>query len=458
MGKRGLAAVMACMMIVSATAGCSNTGTETETVHTESNEENVSQQETPLQNTEENGNAEAENKEGKIILNWLATYLDQDVVRQYADEYNQSQDEIYVEVADATFGSSTDYYEALAVNIASGDSYDLFSMSATYLDKYISSQIAYCVDDYILGNDDVKDYAQEAVIRNGHAYAFPATNDVIGLFVNLDMLEESGHTTDDLNTWGGMVEAAADISNHFGNYGCLTDLGFGGGYAEFLWYATMWGAGGNITADLDGNITVTNPEKIAAAAIAYRDLITGSGGSTEFNNDIDYFINETCGMDIIGQDGLYKVDEGNVGFEWTFVPIPPLSEGGQAYSPLGGWHIMINGKGEHAKEAAEFLNWLYFESNYVADECLANYQLSPLVSADENLDALYKDTKFSLAYELIDSGAIECRAELAFDSKVLEAIGEMLSGIIYETSTEEEAVNLVNEFISKVGAQTVEEN
>ena len=62
MGKRGLAAVMACMMIVSATAGCSNTGTETETVHTESNEENVSQQETPLQNTEENGNAEAENK------------------------------------------------------------------------------------------------------------------------------------------------------------------------------------------------------------------------------------------------------------------------------------------------------------------------------------------------------------------------------------------------------------
>lgn len=403
-------------------------------------------------------------KDGKVVLQWLATYLDKDVVAEYAYQYNASQDHVYVEIVDATFGSTVEYYEALAINAASGDPYDLFSMSATYFDKYVNSGVAYCVDDYILGNEDVKDYAQEAVIREGHAYAFPATNDVIGLFVNLDMLEGAGHSVEELETWGGMLQAAADISSKYGNYGCLTNLGFGGGYAEFLWYATLWSAGGGIEADLEGNIIVKNPEKIAKAAMQYRDLITSDSGSTEFNNDIDYFINETCGMDIMGQDGLYKVEGENTelensgaDFAWTFLPIPPAEEGGQAYSPLGGWTIMINGTGEHVEETAEFLNWLYFESDYVADQCMEGYQLSPLISADEKLDALYVDTKFSLAYDLIQEGKIACRAELAFDSKVLEAIGKMLNSVIYETATEEEALACVQDFITTVNATTVEE-
>ncbi len=394
-------------------------------------------------------------KDGRKVIDWHASYLNGDVTTKFADLYNQSQDEVYVEVTDGAYGSTSEYFEALAVNAASGEGWDIFSMSSAYFNKYAGSGIAYNVDDYILNNDDVKEYAKEAVSRDGHAYAFPATNDVIGLFVNTDMLEGSGHTLDDLKTWDGMLSVAADISKKYDNYGCLTNVDFGGGYAEYLWYSTMWSAGGDINSDLSGNITVTNPDGVAKGAEMYRDLITGEGGSSEFNNDIDYFVNGMCGMVITGQTGLFLIDQAEADFNWTFVPIP-AGDTNQSYATLGGWFVFVNANSKYAREAADFLNWLYFDSDYVAELCNVNFQLSPLNSADKKLDSLYVDTKFKLAYDLIQSGAIKCKAELAFDSEVLEAIGEMLSAVVFDTTTHEEAVECVNTFIETVGATVAE--
>ena len=177
----------------------------------------------------------------------------------------------------------------------------------------------------------------------------------------------------------------------------------------------------------------------------------GKGGSTEFNNEIDYFINEMCGMVITGQTALLDIEKGNAAFNWTFVPIP-AAEGGKSYSTLGGWFSMINGKGEHVQETVDFLNWLYFESDYVADLCKAFYQLSPLASADAKLDSLYEETDFKLIYDYIEAGEMTCKAEIAFSSEVLEKLGEMLSSIVYETTTTEEAQECVQTFIDGVGA------
>lgn len=400
-------------------------------------------------------NVYAEDSGEKVVLQWQAAYLSETAVDKYIEEYNASQDKVVVEKVDTAYGSTAEYFEALAINVASGEAADIFSMSPAYFDKYVQSQVAYCVDDYILNNDDVKDYAKQAVSRNGHAYAFPATNDIIGLYVNLDLLEKSGHTVDDLKYWDGMLTAAADIAKENDCYGCLTNLGFGGAYAEYLWYSDMWSAGGDISADVDGNITVTNPEGIAKAGMMYHDLITGEAGSTEFNNDIDYFINQVCGMVITGQTGLRDIEKAEPEFEWTFVPLP-AAEGGKSYATLGGWNTMINGQSEHAEEAAEFVRWLYFDSDYISDFCMDFFQLSPLKSADEKLDALYVDTLFKIAYDYIEAGDITCKAEIALDSQVLEAVGEMLSGMVYEATSEEEALTYVQGFIDKVGATVAE--
>lgn len=397
-------------------------------------------------------------KEGKKVIQWLATYYDQNAVTKYVDMYNAQQDEVYVEVVDATFANSNEYYENLAINIASEDPYDIFLTSPAYFNKYVASGTAYCLDEYILENDDVKDYAKEIVTRGDHAYAYPASSDIIGLYVNVEMLEGAGHTLDDLGTWDGLMQAAADISNTYGNYGFLTNLEFGGGYAEYLWYSIMWGEGGDISADVDGNITVTNPEKVAKAAKMYHDMVTSDGGSTELDNSYDYLVNGTCGMLISGQSGLYQLDdELGADFEWTFREIPTSETDGQSYATLGGWSVMVNAEGEYVQESLDFMNWMWFESDFMVEQCLGWYALSPLVSADEKLDPLYKETKYSLAYDLIESGEMACKGELAFESDTFEALSKMLSSVVFESETDEDALACVQTFIDTVDAAIVEE-
>lgn len=393
--------------------------------------------------------------DGQVVLQWMPAYLDPEVVSKYVSQFNETHDNIQVVAIEATYGSVAEYTSALAMNIAGGDSsYDLFSMSAADFNKYVSSGVAYCLDDHLKNNSDIKSYALDLVTRDGRIYGYPATNDTIGLYVNLDMLTASGHTVEDLATWDGMLEAAADIAATHGNYGCLTHLGFGGGYAEFLWYASLWSNGGDISMDLDGNLTVTNKSALTAAALDWKELIRSTSGSTEFNNEIDYFYNGLCGMVITGQTALSEIDEylsGGYSFEWTFIPVPAAEQGGQSYSPFGGWFTVINARNAHAEQAAEFMDWLYFETDYIAEMCRAYYQISPLLSADAKLEDLYS-THLGLVYNYINNGEMLCKAEISLDSEALEELGKMLSSVIYQSTNKSEAQAYVDRFVDAVDA------
>lgn len=81
----------------------------------------------------------------------------------------------------------------------------------------------------------------------------------MGLYVNLDMLEGSGHTLADLGSWAELLQVSADISAKYGNIGTLTNLNFGSGYAEFLWYSALWGAGADLVSTGNDEVTVRNP-------------------------------------------------------------------------------------------------------------------------------------------------------------------------------------------------------
>lgn len=425
MKKRWIALVL-CLLTVFALTGCDKTPDETQTEPDED-----------------------------VVLRWLPAYLDPEVVSKYVNEFNATHDKIQVVASEATYGSVAEYTSSLAMSIAGGDgSYDLFSMSAADFNKYVTSGVAYCLDSHLKDNKDIKSYALDLVTRDGHVYGYPATNDTIGVYVNLDMLTASGHTVDDLKTWDGMVKAAEDIAKTQGNYGCLTHLGFGGGYAEFLWYASLWSAGGDITMDLDGNLVVKNKDAMVEAALDWKQLVRGEGGSTEFNNEIDYFYNGMCGMLISGQTALSEIDgylSGGYSFEWDFVPIPAASAGAQRYSPFGGWFTVVNARNPHARQAAEFMDWLYFETDYIADMCRAYYQISPIYSADEKLDDLY-GTHLGKVLNYINDGEMVCKAEIALNSDALEELGKMLSSVIYQSTNRTEAEAYVDRFLKNVKA------
>lgn len=398
----------------------------------------------------------------KTVVRWLANFIEADAYTPYVQQYNEMQDEVEIEIVDAVFANTVEYYEALSVNMASDEAYDIFNMSPTFFNKYVENGVALCVDEWILENDDVKDYAKDIVSRDGHAYAYPCGNDLIALFVNVDMLEAAGYTLDDLSTWDGMLEAAAATAEANDCYGCVTTLGFGGGYPEYMWYSTMWGEGGDLWQEMDGSVTVTNPEGIAKSLAMWRDLITTDAGSSELHNDSAYMLNKQAAMKFGSQPTVNELTYGygditeGADFEWAVVPIPASKEDVTPFSTLGGWTTMINGKGAHTEEAVEFMNWLYFESGYIADKCKIGNNISPLYSADEQLDELYKESPFSKMYALVESGQMELKGELAFTSDVLEGVTEMMTSTIFDTTTDEEALQCVQTFIDKFDATVVE--
>ena len=97
------------------------------------------------------------------------------------------------------------------------------------------------------------------------------------------------------------------------------------------------------------------------------------------------------------------------------------------------------------------MNWLYFETDYVSDMCRRYYQISPLYSADEKLDDLYS-TYYGWVYDYISNGKMVCKPEIAFDSKILEQLGKMLSSVVYQSTTKDEALAYVDRFIKAVDA------
>lgn len=396
---------------------------------------------------------QAEAGDAEIVIEWNPAWAaPADICAQYAEMYNEMQDGVKIELVENGADGSANYNEGVSLNVASNEPWEIFGMCATYYNKYVSSGVAYCVDDYVLNNEDVKDFAKAVVVKeDGHAYSFPATHDTFGLLVNVDMLEASGHTLEDLKTWEGMIQAAADVANANDNYGYLTHVSdFGQGFAEFIWCSNMWSAGADISCTIDGTTVVKNPEALAKAAISYRDLLNSDGGTTEMSGAIDYLYSGMAGMVVVGNLDLSKVKEQNLDFAWDWVPIPAVGE--QSYSPIGGWTLMVNAKSEYAKESAEFLNWLYFETDFIADACTANFQISPIYSADAKLTEALADTDYTIMTGLIDSGAIALEGERPFSSQALEALGEMLTSVIFETTTDEEAKACVDEFIEKTGA------
>lgn len=197
MKKRWIAIVL-CVLTVFALTGCNKTPDETQTEPDED-----------------------------VVLRWLPAYLDPEVVSKYVNEFNATHDKIQVVASEATYGSVAEYTSSLAMSIAGGDSsYDLFSMSAADFNKYVSSGVAYCLDSHLKDNKDIKSYALDLVTRDGHVYGYPATNDTIGVYVNLDMLTASGHTVDDLKTWDGRgrnscVAIYCENSLHHGSSRCI---------------------------------------------------------------------------------------------------------------------------------------------------------------------------------------------------------------------------------------------
>lgn len=353
----------------------------------------------------------------------------EDLLQEYIDQWNAANPDLQVELYVAS-GSPDEYWTQLSTAIAGGNAYDIYMMSPSYFQTYIDNGLCYPLDAWFEGSEGWYDYALADVTRNeGHIWAYPAFNDLMAIYVNVDMLKECG--IEELpSTYDEFITAASTVANELGVYGFQTSITFEG-YGQFEWYPVMWGAGGDL---LTGEEVITNKEGVVKALQFWRDMANSEGGCLDMACSADYFINELVCMMPIGQWMLNDINKNadQIDFEWTVIPYPVPEEGDTPYTVMGGWKYCVYPKGKNPDRCADFLKWLLDESDFqgVAAEYFLKW--APKQSVVESLP-FYDEGGMKLFKDNIIANTNK-GMEPAYDSLQLQVIGDALNAALYDTS------------------------
>ena len=354
----------------------------------------------------------------------------EDLLQQYIDRWNGENPDLQVELFVGS-GSPDEYWTQLSTAFAANNAYDIYMMSPSYFQQYIENGMCKELDAWFEGSQGWYDYAINDVTRNGHIYGFPAFNDLMAVYVNLDMLKQCG-IEQAPRTWAEMIDVASRVANQLGVYGFVQSITFEG-FGQFEWYPVLWSTGADL---LVGDEVIRNKEGLVKALSFWRDLINSDGGCMDMAPSSDYFINELCAMMVGGQwhlnDYIKAAGEGNMDFEWTVIPYPTETLEDTPFTVMGGWKYCVYPQGKNPDRCADFLKWLLDESDFqgVAAEYFLKW--APKQSVVESLDfydqggmKLFKDNVINVASKGM---------EPAYGSLQLTAIGDALKAALFDPS------------------------
>ncbi|AQP48837.1 ABC transporter substrate-binding protein [Tessaracoccus aquimaris] len=212
------------------------------------------------------------------------------------------------------------------------------------------------LSDYGVDTSGFAEGILQAATYEGEVYGLAPTVNTIGLFYNVDMLEEAGVTPP--KTWDELKTVAAKLKQG-DRYGiAFSAIATYEGSWQFLPF--MWTNGGDET-------DLTSPE-VAQALELWVDLVkSGSASSSVINwsqADVnDQFIAGKTAMMINGPWQIPALDESGIKYDSVLVPV---REAGQTpVAPLGGevWTVPATGNKDKQKKAAELVSCLSEKDN-----------------------------------------------------------------------------------------------
>lgn len=292
------------------------------------------------------------NKVKKTVItycNWnFGTEEDNNLTRRRVEAFNKQSDTIRIEIVMPIDGSS--YDDFLGTLAAAGELPDVFMVNS--VPSAVINQWALDISDLAAADSEWNDIPQaltESITYNGHVYAIPAGQYYMGLFANLDLINNyltgpktaeelfapGAFTTDE---WIQIVKKMRDI-NHMDGTGAIGMNAVGdminwlpgvldktGKTKHFTWNGTSFDFNSEALYDAFQKIVdLGNPqsqyvfEAIPATqgegddATEYRSLIFGPGSAS------DVFINGRMGFI---QEGSWAGTYENVDFDCIFTTYP----------------------------------------------------------------------------------------------------------------------------------------
>jgi multiple sugar transport system substrate-binding protein len=216
------------------------------------------------------------------------------------------------------------------------------------------------ISDFGLSADGFQDGVVSASTFEGQVYGLQPITNSIGLFYNVDMLNQAGITPP--KTWDELKTAAAALTQgeRYGvAFSAIADYE---GAWQFLPF--MWTNGGDET-------NIASPETAEALQL-WVDLVNSGSASRSVVNwsqaDVmEQFKAGNAAMMVNGPWQFPSLDE-NESLNYEVVPIPVPQAGQTVVAPLGGetWTIPQTGDAARQAKAAEIVACLNTDENQIA--------------------------------------------------------------------------------------------
>jgi len=349
------------------------------------------------------------NPPGRVVVTYWEkwTNFEADAMRAVVDDFNASQDRIFVK-----YLSVSGILEKTLMSIAANNPPDLAGLAAPNMPQYAYNQALTPLDAMadeagILEADYIPVYWDMCTYR-GTLWGLPTTPATVALHLNLDLLEEAGYDTSKLpKTIEDLDAMDAFLAKKSGD-GRLMRSGFlpsEPGWWNWAWVyffgGALWDGEDQITADRPENIRAL--EWVGGYARRYGpgNMQSFKEGFGSFDSPQNAFLDGKVASVLQGVWMANFIGKHKPKMRWTAIPFPhPADRPDLTMSSVADLDIIVIPRGaKHAKEAFEFLKFLQRPEN-MEKLCLGQKKDSPLMTASDSFFAAHANPNIRLFREL----------------------------------------------------------
>lgn len=318
------------------------------------------------------------------------TEFEGDAIRAVVDEFNRSQDKIFVDLL-----TISGIQNKTLLAVAGGDPPDVAGLFGPNVAQYADAKAVLPLDEYcrkagIRAEQYIPAYWNIGFYR-GKIYALPTTPASTALHFNREMLREAGRDPDDPPETIEELNELADKLTKRDASGKILRAGFMPNEPD--WWRWGWGYvfGGQLWNGKD-KITANSPENVRAFEWAQSffkkygvgDLQTFRSGFGNFSSPQNAFLSEKVAMQLQGVWMYNFITKYSPKLEWSAAPFPYPSDHPELKNmTFVDEDVLVIPRGsKHPDEAFEFIKFVQSQKGMEL-LCMGQRKHTPLVEVSE---------------------------------------------------------------------------
>jgi multiple sugar transport system substrate-binding protein len=319
------------------------------------------------------------------VVYWeMWTGFEKDAMQAVVDDFNRSQERIYVELV-----SVSGIRQKTLIATAGGNPPDLAGLQDDYIIEFANKNALLPLEEFAKGTEIVAEryipVYWNMANYGGHLWAVPTTPVVIGLFWNKDLFRNAGLDPErPPRTIAELDAFAKRLTRRNPTTGELEVMGFLHSEPNFWPYAwgyffggKLWDGGANLTLDSPENIRAYEWVQGYAREYGVDTLQTLRSSFGAFASPQNAFISGKVAMELQGVYMGNFIARYNPGMHWGAAPFPSANEGTAPVAFAMSNMLAIPNGARHPKEAFEFMKYVA-QQGPLEKLCAAHSKNSPL--------------------------------------------------------------------------------